>query len=251
MRVVCMVPSWTETLVACGVNVVGRTRYCIHPARQVANITVVGGTKDVQWEKVALLAPDLVIFDKEENTKAMADSCPYSYFATDITTVQQMPEALAQLAEQLDNAELLALAQRYSQVLSKPLAARPEQLPLLEHSAAASAKVLTDERPWLYLIWRNPYMGIGRRTFIASVFSHLGFKDKLLAFDENYPAFTPEQLMALTPVLLCSTEPYPFAKQLEITQQELALDAVLLDGEPLCWYGIRCLHYLESVMNQS
>lgn len=248
MRVVCMVPSWTETLIACGVNVVGRTRYCIHPKDAVADIAVVGGTKDVQWEKVASLAPDLVIFDKEENTKAMADSCPYPYVATEITTVQQMPEALAQLAEQLDNAELLALARRYSQVLSKPLAAQPEQLPLLEHSATASTMVLTEERPWLYLIWRKPYMSIGRHTFIASVFSHLGFEDKLLTFDESYPTFTPAQLTTLNPVLLCSTEPYPFAKQLQVTQQELALDAVLLDGEPLCWYGIRCLRYLESVM---
>ena len=248
MRVVCMVPSWTETLIACGVNVVGRTRYCIHPAQQVANIAVVGGTKDVQWEKVAALAPDLVIFDKEENTKAMADSCPYPYFATDITTVQQMPQALAQLAEELDSTELQALARRYSQVLSKPLAAQPEQLPLLEHSGAAPVAILKNERPWIYLIWRNPYMSIGRHTFIASVFAHLGFEDKLLTFDESYPAFTPAQLTTLNPILLCSTEPYPFAKQLQVTQQELALDAVLLDGEPLCWYGIRCLRYLESVM---
>lgn len=247
MRVVCMVPSWTETLIACGVNVVGRTRYCIHPAKQVANIAIVGGTKDVQWEKVAALAPDLVIFDKEENTKAMADSCPYPYVATEVTTVQHMPEALAQLAEQLGNAELLALADRYSQVLSKPLAARPEQLPLLEHSSAASATVLTDERPWVYLIWRNPYMSIGRHTFIASVFAHLGFKDKLLAFEENYPKLSLEDIAKLNPVWLCSSEPYPFAKQLAATQQELSQSVVLIDGEPLCWYGTRCLHYLESL----
>lgn len=36
MRVVCMVPSWTETLIECGVKVVGRTRYCVHPGDRVA-----------------------------------------------------------------------------------------------------------------------------------------------------------------------------------------------------------------------
>src|SRR5699024_5292132 len=186
----------------------------------VSDIAVVGGTKDVQWEKVAALAPDLVIFDKEENTKAMADSCPYPYFATDITTVQHMPQALAQLAEQLVNAELLALAERYSQVLQHRLTIRPEQLPLLEHSGAAPVAVLKDERPWLYLIWRNPYMSIGRHTFIYSVFAHLGLSDKLLAFEEHYPQLSEVQIKTLDPVLFCSTEPYPFAKQLSVTQQE-------------------------------
>ncbi|MGB5855204.1 MAG: helical backbone metal receptor [Oceanisphaera sp.] len=247
MRVVCMVPSWTETLIACGVNVVGRTRYCIHPAEQVADIAVVGGTKDVQWDKVSALAPDLVIFDKEENTREMADSCPYPYFATHVESVQDMPSALRLLAQQLNNQALIELAARFQWLLNHPVAIEPDALPLLAHKDAAANSVLTDERPWLYLIWRKPYMSVGRHTFIYSVFAHLGLGHKLLAFESNYPELSLEDIAALNPILLCSTEPYPFAKQLTTTQQELQQPAVLIDGEPLCWYGIHCLRYLESI----
>ncbi|GGB53799.1 ABC transporter substrate-binding protein [Oceanisphaera marina] len=247
MRVVCMVPSWTETLIACGVNVVGRTRYCIHPAEQVADIAVVGGTKDVQWDKVTALAPDLVIFDKEENTREMADGCPFPYFATHLSSVQQMPRALRLLAQQLNNHGLIALAARFQVVLDNSAPIQPGALPLLEHKDAVAGSVLDDKRPWLYLIWRKPYMTIGRHTYIFSVFSLLGLADRLIALEPNYPALDIEEIQQLNPVLLCSTEPYPFAKQLATTQQELQQPAVLLDGEPLCWYGIRCLRYLESL----
>ena len=254
MRVVCMVPSWTETLLACGVNVVGRTRYCIHPSDEVANIATVGGTKDVQWHKVAGLAPDLVIFDKEENTKPMADNCPYPYVATHVESVQDMPRALRLLAQQLNNHALIALAARFQAVLNNPIptpiatSALASVLPLLAHQYAAPSTVLSDEQPWLYLIWRKPYMSVGRHTFIFSVFEHLGVGHKLLAFEANYPELSPEDIAQLNPILLCSTEPYPFAKQLTTTQQELQQPAVLIDGELLCWYGIRCLRFLESTV---
>lgn len=247
MRVVCMVPSWTETLIACGINVVGRTRYCIHPQGAVADIAVVGGTKDVQWDKVAALAPDLVVFDKEENTREMADGCPYPYIATHAESVQDMPRALRLLAQQLNNQALIGLAARFQKVLNNPKPMQASALPLLEHQEAANRSVLDDTRPWLYLIWRKPYMSIGRHTFIYSVFAHLGFSDKLIGLEPNYPELSIEAIQQLNPVLLCSTEPYPFAKQLATTQNELQLDAVLIDGEPLCWYGIRCLRYLEQV----
>lgn len=247
MRVVCMVPSWTETLIACGVNVVGRTRYCIHPANLVADIAIVGGTKDVQWDKVSALAPDLVIFDKEENTREMAEHCPFPYFATHLSSVQQMPRALRLLAQQLNNQDLISLAARFQAVLGNPTPIQPTALPLLEHKDAVPHSVLNDERPWLYLIWRKPYMTIGRHTYIFSVFAHLGLADKLIGLEPNYPVLGIEEIQQLNPVLLCSTEPYPFAKQLATTQQELQQPAVLIDGEPMCWYGIRCLRYLESV----
>ncbi|MGO3229380.1 MAG: ABC transporter substrate-binding protein, partial [Oceanisphaera sp.] len=224
-----------------------RTRYCIHPQDAVADIAVVGGTKDVQWDKVTALAPDLVIFDKEENTREMADGCPYPYIATHAESVQDMPRALRLLAQQLNNHALIMLAARFQTVLNNPPVINPSALPLLTHPDAASYGVLNDKRPWLYLIWRKPYMSIGRHTFIYSVFAHLGFADKLIGLEPNYPDLSIEAIQQLNPVLLCSTEPYPFTKQLTPTQNELQLDAVLIDGEPLCWYGIRCLRFLEAV----
>ena len=90
-------------------------------------------------------------------------------------------------------------------------------------------------------------MSVGSDTFIYSVFEHLGFADKMIIFDDRYPALEAEWIRDQDPVLLCSSEPYPFAGKLAPTREELQLDAVLIDGEPLCWYGIRSLRYLESL----
>lgn len=245
MRVVCMVPSWTETLIECGVKVVGRTRYCVHPADKVAALPVVGGTKDVQWSKVAALAPDMVIFDKEENTLEMAESCPFPYFATEVKSIQGMPQALEQLAQALDCEALRQLSERYQAVLGRTSACTPEALPLLPDDHASGPSVLHEKRPWVYLIWRKPYMTVGMDTFIHSLFAHLG--RQLITPGDRYPVVDEAWLRQHNPVLLCSSEPYPFAGKLKKVKEELQLDAVLIDGEPLCWYGIRSLRYLESI----
>lgn len=247
MRVVCMVPSWTETLIECGVNVVGRTRYCVHPADKVVSLPVVGGTKDVQWHKVAALAPDIVIFDREENTREMAESCPFPYLATEVKSVHDMSETLRLLSQRLKSAALLDLSVRYRAVLVKKKRCSPDVLPLLSSEFASLSSMLNDPRPWLYLIWRKPFMSVGRDTFIHSVFELLGFADKLLTFDDRYPTLETQWIREQNPVLLCSSEPYPFADKLAQTREELQLDAIMIDGEPLCWYGIRSLRYLESI----
>ncbi|MDP5293011.1 helical backbone metal receptor [Oceanimonas sp. CHS3-5] len=244
-RVVCLVPSWTETLIEAGVRVVGRTRYCVHPADSVSDIPVVGGTKDVDWPKVAALAPDLVVFDREENTRAMADSCPYPWVATHVTSVQAMPKALEQLAQALDCEGLWHLAERYRSALTVPVTCSHKTLPLLADAGNSELSVLNEDRPWVYLIWRKPYMTVGSDTFIHSLFIHLGLP--LITPGKRYPEVSQDWLAQHNPVLLCASEPYPFAGKLQTVRNELHLDAVLIDGEPLCWYGIRSLRFLESL----
>ncbi|MDV2856845.1 helical backbone metal receptor [Oceanimonas sp. CAM02] len=247
LRVVCLVPSWTETLIEAGVNVVGRTRYCVHPADRVSTIPVVGGTKDVNWEKVAAQTPDMVVFDQEENTQAMADSCPYPWVATNVTSVQAMPAALEQLAKALNCDALLHMAERYRAALAAPVSRSGRQLPLLSDKHNSSLSVLNDDRPLLYLIWRKPYMTVGTDTFIHSLFTHLGLP--LITPGERYPEVDENWLVQHKPVLLCASEPYPFAGKLNAVKDELQLDALLIDGEPLCWYGIRSLRFLESLQS--
>jgi len=69
MRVVSLIPSWTETLIEASrhsdFEVVGRTRFCIHPDDCINNIPVVGGTKDVNWQRVMDCKPDLLLLDRE------------------------------------------------------------------------------------------------------------------------------------------------------------------------------------------
>ncbi len=95
MRVVSLIPSWTETLLEAGVNVVGRTRFCVYPADKVRNIPAVAGTKNWDFAAIKALKPDLLLLDKEENPKWMAEQTEIPVFSTHITSIQSMPGALA------------------------------------------------------------------------------------------------------------------------------------------------------------
>jgi ABC-type hemin transport system substrate-binding protein len=68
-RIVCLVPSITELLCELGLagRLVGRTGFCIHPRDTVAAIPKVGGTKDVNVEKIRKLAPTHVVVNIDEN----------------------------------------------------------------------------------------------------------------------------------------------------------------------------------------
>ena len=69
MRVVSLVPSVTETLLAWGITPVAVTRFCEHP-----ELVHVGGTKDPDVAAIVTLAPDLVVVNDEENRREDADA---------------------------------------------------------------------------------------------------------------------------------------------------------------------------------
>lgn len=102
MRIVSFVPSWTETLLECGADIVGRTRFCIHPADRVAAIPTVGGTKVANWDRVRSLQPDLVILDREENTVAMAEATPGRFLATHVTSFASCADGCRAIASALE-----------------------------------------------------------------------------------------------------------------------------------------------------
>ena len=70
MKIISLVPSITETLFDFGLttnDVIGKTKFCIHPSDLVKNVEVIGGTKNLNIEKIRSLKPDLIIANKEEN----------------------------------------------------------------------------------------------------------------------------------------------------------------------------------------
>src|SRR5690606_5946896 len=78
-----LVPSITELLCDLGLapQLVGRTGFCIHPAAAVAAIPKVGGTKDVNIDKIRKLAPTHLVVNIDENEKptveALAEFVPH------------------------------------------------------------------------------------------------------------------------------------------------------------------------------
>lgn len=244
MRVVSLVPSWTETLIECGIEVVGRTRFCIHPEERIKDIAVVGGTKDLDLAKLDSLKADLLVLDKEENLAWMKDKVKIPVHVTHVENIQSMPAQLSQLALLFQNKKLQELAERWEIVTKKP------PVPLNFQKIPGCIDVLRRDqnsyRNLIYVIWRNPWMAVSRHTFIGSLLGKMASNAMIPAFEEKYPKidfkdFDPEHTF-----FLFSSEPFPFAK-FKNDLLSLGVQGAIVDGESYSWFGLRSLKFLESL----
>lgn len=227
-RIVSVVPSQTELLYALGLDeeIVGITRFCIHPESWFRNKKRVGGTKKLHLEEIAALQPDLVIANKEENTKDdidwLAKTIPV--YVSDIET---LPQALAMIE---DVGALTNKSNRAAVLIEK----------IKEGFFRLSGKQFCRKKA-AYFIWRAPWMAVGSHTFINEMMNVAGFEN-VFKHQIRYPEFTLEGLKALEPeIILLSSEPYPFAEKhrLELQQHFPNSKIVLVDGELFSWYGSR------------
>lgn len=247
-RIVSLVPSLTELLCDLGLArfLVGRTGFCIHPARTVAAIPKVGGTKDVNVEKIRRLAPTHLIVNIDENEKptvdALAQSIPHV-----IVTHPKTPRdnlALYRLLGGIFGAEREAsrLCGEFERAYAA-LAARP---------ARGTETVL-------YCIWKDPWMTVARNTYIGAMLGLIGWRqwDSGLPTAEHgsarYPRFEWEPaLLAAVDEILLSSEPYRFTESdaAELARQT-GKPVRLVDGEMFSWYGSRAilgLRYLQAYL---
>lgn len=239
MRVVSLVPSWTETLLHAGVEIVGRTRFCIHPEESVKSIPTLGGTKNCDWEKIKTLRPDLVILDREENTEEMAQDCPVPWYATHVQSLKDMPAEIRKLNAHFHNLELENLSHRWEGIIES--AVRPVGLPGVVQWLREGEQPV---RKVAYIIWRNPWMAAGENTFIGSILKHWGFENVFTG--EKYPKFDMAKIPSGT-TLLFSSEPYPFAKR-PPSLEEIPHPMAIVDGEKYSWFGLRSLVFLEEAL---
>jgi ABC-type Fe3+-hydroxamate transport system substrate-binding protein len=244
MRVVSLVPSWTETLLECGVEVVGRTRFCIHPEVSAKSLPVVGGTKDLDFAKLEALKPDLLLLDKEENLPWMSEKKAWQVHCTHVRNTDDVPCELDELAKVLSNQRLSKLAKDWRIALETPaypkknVADLPGVLQWVREPQCEPEEII-------YLIWRGPWMAAARDTFVGSMLTQVGFGGRIPAFSEKYPKldlgnFSPEKTL-----LLFASEPYPFAKK---AKELLGLDfpSAIVDGEAYSWFGLRSLRFLQE-----
>lgn len=227
MRIVSLVPSITETLFDFGLTadeVVGRTKFCIHPANLVKNVQIIGGTKNLNIEKIKSLNPDLIIANKEENEKLQVEELmtDFKVWVTDVSTIEDNHQFISDLGTLLNKKEL---AQSLNERIAHIFTIKKNPLP---------QKVA-------YLIWKNPYMTVGNDTFINEVLENIGgenlFKDR-----KRYPEVTVEELKNADQVFL-SSEPFPFQqKHIDELQKELPdKQMILVDGEAFSWFGTHLL----------
>lgn len=244
MRVVSMVPSWTETLLRAGIEVVGRTRFCVHPPQSITRIPVVGGTKEADWALIGDLKPDLILLDKEENPLSMAEECPFPYLATHVDSLEGLERELQVLADKFSNAYLNDLASLCSKIVEHPdLEWDLKKIPGFLDWVKAPTQ---DFQNVAYLIWKNPWMAVGTQTYIGSVLKKLGAKVKELHEGERYPVIELEEISDC--LLLFSSEPFPFHKRVK-DLRELNLEGAVVDGECFSWFGVRSIEFLARELN--
>ena len=231
-RIVSLVPSQTELLVNLGLEhqIVGLTKFCVHPKGLIKKKTVVGGTKQIHSDKLKALNPDIILCNKEENTKEIVATCE-EICPVHVSNVQTLEE----------NYELI---KQYGVLFNK----EPEAETLISKQKSEFSQ-LTDllkgvkKKRVVYLIWRNPYMTIGNDTFINYLLKIAGFEN-VFANKSRYPQLQLESLkdLAIDYVFL-SSEPYPFNEK-HFKDFEGIIDKsklIKVDGEYFSWYGSRLL----------
>ncbi len=246
MRIVSLCPSLTELVFDLGLGdeLVGITRYCVHPARALERIEAVGGTKDPDVARVVALRPDVVLMNEEENRRADHEALRaaglhvHSSFPVDVPGTAQMVRDIGGELEQMDLAERVALD--------------------IERRATRVAVAARGRPPvrFAYLIWRKPWMSVNEETFAHALIGLAGGVNVFGDHPTRYPEITPDELAAADPELvLLSSEPFPFEeKHADELSAQSGLPRArfqLADGEYLSWHGSRTpagIDYAEGLV---
>lgn len=233
-RIVSLVPSQTELLFDLGLEkeVIAITKFCVHPEEWFHNKERIGGTKTVNINKVAARKPDLIIANKEENTKEQIEALEKiaPVWISDVNTLSgalEMIHAIGNITGKEKNADKIVKQIEIDLGKIKSLTDYPS------HKKLRTA----------YLIWKDPYMAAGGDTFINGMLELNGFENIVSDID-RYPTIDCGELQKRnTQLLLLSSEPYPF-KQKHITELSKQLphtQIIIVDGEMFSWYGSRML----------
>ncbi len=240
-RIISLVPSQTELLFHLDMEheVAGITKFCIHPPEWHLHKIKVGGTKNLNIELIHSLSPDLIIANKEENTKEQIEILQKNYpvWVSDVNNIISSCEMIEQIGEIVDKKE------------------KSQQLSLKIKEGFNSLTLNKIISKTVYLIWQNPYMTVGSDTFIHSILEIAGFEN-VFKYKNRYPEISITDIQdANVELLLLSSEPYPFKeKHISALQKQLPDTKVLLvNGEMFSWYGSRLLlvpEYLQKLKNQ-
>ena len=239
-RIISLVPSQSELLFDLGLNeeVVGITKFCIHPIDKFATRTKVGGTKKLKIDVIRALQPDLIIGNKEENTKSEIEllSAEFPVWMSDITNLEDSIQAIEQIGQLVDRSP-------EASYLNHLIQAGFTDLQTLALSKQVNKSVA-------YIIWKDPYLAAGRTTFIDDILRKIGLTN--VVSQSRYPEITLAQLQASNcELVFLSSEPYPFKTQhLEEIQSALPHATVMLvDGEMFSWYGSRLVKAVEYLFH--
>lgn len=228
-KIVCLVPSLTELLfdLGLGERVVGRTRFCIHPKKSVADVPIIGGTKNPNLNKIRAIEPDLILANLEENRKEDIELLQKDGYNVMVTEIGSVEEALFAIHDIGFTCGVQEKAKNLIHNIQDEL----------EKTVIFTGKTVA------YLIWRDPWMSIGHDTYIHSVMEHYKLHN-VFSDATRYPKITLHEISQKKPdLILLSSEPFPFKEKhmKEVNDVCTDSDIMLVNGEWFSWYGSRML----------
>ncbi|AMC11893.1 cobalamin-binding protein [Lutibacter profundi] len=232
-RIVSLVPSQTELLYDLGLEneIVGITKFCVHPYHLKATKTIVGGTKKVDFNKIKALQPDFILCNKEENSYDFLpelEKIAPTYFS-DVNSIQDSLNLIANLGNILNR--------------------RTESINLIEkiNFKLTNFKSFIKDKPArkvAYFIWANPWMVAGNNTYINEILKLNKFEN-IYANRSRYPKVEINKIRheGDPDVIILSSEPFPFKDEhaMEIATYTNRSVTVFADGELFSWFGSRLL----------
>lgn len=235
-RIVSLVPSQTELLydLGLGTEVVGITKFCVHPQKWFREKIRIGGTKNINLKEINALAPDLIIANKEENVKEQVEQLAEKYDVY-ISAVNNLEEAVFMIN---DVGNLTGQSRKASD-LNKKIRNEFEKLEVI---SSGKRKISA-----AYFIWKDPWMVAASQTFIHEMMKYAGLKN-VFSNLERYPIISMDDLQQQSPeMILLSTEPYPFKEKHTTEMKRLfpGKNIEIVDGEMFSWYGSRLLKSVE------
>ena len=238
-KIISLVPSQSELLWDLDLKneLVGITKFCIHPKEMFKSVKRIGGTKTIKIEEIKKINPDLIIANKEENQQEQIEElCKlFPVYISNIYNVQDALQMIEQVGLITDREEkskkiVTSINEKYTSFISK------------------ESRNKIQEKKVAYLIWKNPYMAAGSNTFITNMLHDCGFINVFANHTNRYPEINIEELKNQNPdYIFLSSEPYPF-KEKHIQELEIYLPKakiLLVDGEMFSWYGSRLLYAFD------
>lgn len=233
-RIISLVPSQTELLFNFGLEeeVVGVTKFCVHPKGWLSQKKIIGGTKNPNIQLIQSLNPDLVIANKEENRKEdieiISQFCPV--WVSDVHNLNTACDMILSLGEIVGKSDIA------------------NQLINDIRNSFGTLNLFSSHIRCAYLIWWNPIMLAGPNTFINYMLTTIGMTNVCDSNESRYPELSLGQIKEFDPeVILLSSEPFPFSEKhiRELRKEFSNTKIILVDGELFSWYGPRLLLFKE------
>lgn len=258
MRIVSLVPSITETLCDLELqeNIVGRTKFCVSPKSLYPKVPTIGGTKDVNIEKIVSLKPTHILMNKEENTQACRTTLQEHPQLKNVIFYESFPKNIYDSIDMVEHLGQLFKKQNIVQQWKTQV----EQLLTQCLNFKLSKKINSEKHfisTYAYFIWRNPWMVAGQNTYIAEMLKLVGFENVIQTGEhllERYPSVEPtDPRLFKASHLFFSSEPFPFKQRhinefISLNKNLLNEKCRLVDGQLLSWYGTRSLAGLKYLL---